>query len=136
MPKNAPQLPGTLGEYRGKDILSTEAKVLKAGDGLSATMALAPVVYDSGEIVTLIIRAKVGDHTMKYDDETGTYVLVQNFNAGAMIVLDDDKALAKVLDDNEAAIQAKKDAGDGKLTLVGTNTGTTGEGDDPGNGES
>lgn len=119
-------------EYRGKDVTATTAIVRKAGDGLSATLNLKPVIYESGDLVTLVIRAKVSDHTFKWDDESGTYCLVQNFDAGAMVVLDSshDKAMGKLLDENEAAIQRKKDAGRGTPSLPGTNTGSTGEAED------
>lgn len=115
-----------IAEYRGKDVLSTAAIVRNAGDGLSDTLQLAPVIYDSGQLVTLVIRARVGDHTFKYDHETGTYCLVQNFNAGAMVVMDDDDKVAKMLDENESAVAAKKDNAKGTPKLPGTDTGATG----------
>ena len=86
-----------LGTHKGLPIKETQIVVNKLGDGLSAAVAVEPIVISAGEVAYLAVRVlKTKDnYVYEYDDEGEpvSVTLVQVFNStGAMFT---DEALAK-----------------------------------------
>lgn len=97
-----------LGTFDGRPVVATDLKLTNTGDGLSKSQRTAPKILHEGDVVDIVIRAKV----TKFIFEPGTgkngasedeFIRVQQASAMTATIID-DKVVAKALDD-----QAKRD---------------------------
>lgn len=112
--------PAALGEdYMGKAVSSTSVKIMKAGDGLSKQLAIAPRVLVPGERYMVLVEGIAGDHTHKLIDKADTWELVQVLNADTVTFVD-DKASESKLRKAKDRIAKHEEQVKGKARLPGT----------------
>lgn len=80
-----------LGMFDGSLVLSTSIKVTNAGDGLSAAMAVDPVVMHLGEKRYVVLECEVVDVTFREIPDTGGAVTrVHRLKAGDAAIVAPD----------------------------------------------
>lgn len=97
--------------YGGRDVIRTKIAVKGAGDGLSEAMAVEPVEYEIGQKVYLVLECTVAGHKHKPDKDDQTVLeLVQEFQAGAAAVAEEDLVIELLQTQKDRLEQAREAA--------------------------
>lgn len=85
-------MPGTLPKFEGKAVTASEVRIMRAGDGLSQALRLAPVAYKHGTELTMVLRGRVSDiqHPEVKDDEE-CLRRVHRVDTMQVVILGDDQ---------------------------------------------
>lgn len=82
----------TLPDYLGRQVTRTAIKITRAGDGLSAGMAIEPELLDPGSTVYVVLECVVDSHehdrVLDKGNDTGLMVLNQVLVAGTGVIID------------------------------------------------
>lgn len=115
-----------LAPFAGRDVVQTAVKVTKAGDGLSAALAIDPRELNIGDKVTIVIDTEVSRVDFAPIKDTDVLVREHTLKAVGATIIDRD-LVAAALDSQAERIQLAKEAAQGvqRLDL----TGSGGEGD-------
>ena len=107
-----------LGNFEGRDVIGTSMKVTRAGDGLSAAMALEPAIYHQGDEVTVVLRGRIGrvqfDEVKETDCLNRVHVLV-----ASDITVVEEASINKILDAEKARLTKLREEAQGVSRLPG-----------------
>jgi hypothetical protein len=95
-----------LGTFDDRDVISTSIAITRAGDGLSASLAIEPRVLHVGDNVVVLdcIVSKIGFVPIKDSDDLDR---VQTLRAGTALIIDRD-VVHDALDAQQLKIEAAK----------------------------
>lgn len=81
-----------LKRFEGKEVIGAAMKIVRAGDGLSDALTLAPEAYKSGEKITLILEGVIDDITYKRVKDTEAFVRVHRLFTERIVRIDSGDA--------------------------------------------
>jgi hypothetical protein len=122
-PEPADAAPTTFGTYRKKPIVEVDGKFTNLGDGLSKSKHIEGGLDELGELVTFVIRTRVGKHSYELTEDGKAYRLTGTYIGGTVARIDDD-LVAGALNTMEARIQEEADRLSGENTLPGMDQAT------------
>lgn len=96
-----------LGTFDDRDVASTSIAITRAGDGLSASLAIEPQVLHVGDNVVVVLDcvvSKIGFVPIKDSDDLDR---VQTLRAGTALIIDRD-VVRDALDAQQLKIEAAK----------------------------
>lgn len=94
-----------LGSFEGLDVVQSSIKVTNAGDGLSPSMALDPVLLHIGDEVTVVLRTTVTSISAKGVKDTDVLERVHTLKAKSGAIID-DTLVAKLFDEQQRRLEA------------------------------
>lgn len=109
-----------LGEYHGLPILKTTIAITNAGDGLSKSMKIAPVIHEVDTEVMVLVRCTVSRHGYQLlDEDTPAYELKQSFKADTATVVTGAQ-YEKILNRQADAVRKAEAESKGQGRIPGT----------------
>lgn len=82
-----------LGTFEGRREAGSQISITKAGDGLSAALAVDPVAYGTGEEVFVLLRTTVDSVTHKPIEDTPFMTRVHKLGTTEATIVDEEFAL-------------------------------------------
>ena len=109
-----------LGLFDDNEVLSTSIKVTRAGDGLSAALAVDPELLHMGDTVHVVLECTVADVTFRPIKDTAGVQRVHTLKAGTATMVRDDaeEDIQTLLTDQAERIQLANEATDGVARLI------------------